>query len=43
MKRARVHVLDGADHGFSVLKSSGRTREDVWREAAETLMEFLKR
>ena len=43
MKRARVHVLEGADHGFSVLKSSGRTREDVWREAAETLMEFLKR
>lgn len=43
MKRARLHVLEGADHGFNVLKSSGRRREDVWREAAETLMELLKR
>ena len=43
MKRARVEVLDGADHGFGVLKSSGRTREGVWVEAAGTLMDFLKR
>ena len=28
-----VHLLDGADHGFAVLKSSGRTKEDVWIEA----------
>ncbi len=24
-----LHLLDGADHGFATLKSSGRTREDV--------------
>jgi uncharacterized protein len=39
---ATVHVLEGADHGFAVLKSSGRTREDVWREASEALLGFLE-
>ncbi|HEX5479363.1 MAG TPA: alpha/beta family hydrolase [Dehalococcoidia bacterium] len=43
MKRARIHVLEGADHGFSVLKSSGRTRPEVWAEATAALMDFLKR
>lgn len=38
---ARVHLLDGADHGFAMLKSSGRTREDVWAEAADVLVEWL--
>lgn len=38
---ARVHLLDGADHGFAVLKSSGRSREDVWNEAAGVLVEWL--
>ncbi|MXY59543.1 MAG: hypothetical protein F4Y96_03445 [Chloroflexi bacterium] len=38
---ARVHLLDGADHGFAVLKSSGRSREDVWAEAAGVLVEWL--
>ena len=38
---ARVHLLDGADHGFAVLKSSGRSREDVWDEAADVLVEWL--
>lgn len=38
---ARVHLLDGADHGFAVLKSSGRSREDVWDEAAGALVEWL--
>ena len=32
--RSRVHLLEGADHGFRILKSSGRTEEDVWEEAA---------
>ncbi len=36
-----VHVLEGADHGFAVLKSSGRTREDVWREAVEAMLAWL--
>ncbi len=38
---ARVHLLDGADHGFATLKSSGRSREDVWAEAAGVLEEWL--
>ncbi len=38
---ARVHLLDGADHGFATLKSSGRSREDVWAEAASVLVEWL--
>jgi predicted alpha/beta-hydrolase family hydrolase len=41
MKRSRVHVLAGANHGFSVRKSSGRTQEDVWREAVEVTLAFL--
>ena len=39
--RATVRLLDGADHGFGVLKSSGRTRQDVWAEAAVALLSFL--
>jgi predicted alpha/beta-hydrolase family hydrolase len=35
-KRATLHIIDGADHGFHVLKRSGRTDEDVLRELAET-------
>ena len=38
---ARVHLLDGADHGFATLKSSGRSREDVWAEAAGVLVGWL--
>lgn len=32
--RADLVLLEGADHGFHVLKRSGRTDEDVQREAA---------
>jgi uncharacterized protein len=39
---ARIHLLEGADHGFNVLKSSGRTRSDVWREAVTTLLDFIR-
>jgi uncharacterized protein len=39
--RATVHFLEGADHGFSVRKASGRTREEVWREAVEVMWEWL--
>jgi predicted alpha/beta-hydrolase family hydrolase len=41
VKNARVHVLDGADHGFNVLKASGRKREDVWVEATAVLLAFI--
>ena len=36
-----VQLLDGADHGFAVLKSSGRTREDVWNDATGHLLDWL--
>jgi predicted alpha/beta-hydrolase family hydrolase len=39
---SRIHVLEGADHGFAVLKASGRKREDVWDEAIAALLEFLR-
>ena len=41
VKRSTVHVLDRADHGFSVPKSSGRTREDVWAEAVAAMVQWL--
>jgi predicted alpha/beta-hydrolase family hydrolase len=42
VKRAKVHLLEAADHGFAVQKASGRTREDVYREAAHVLLSWLK-
>jgi len=39
---SRLHLLEGADHGFAVPKSSGRTRQDVWQEACDALQGFLK-
>ena len=39
--KATVGLLEGADHGFAVLKSSGRTREEVWSEATGILVPWL--
>jgi predicted alpha/beta-hydrolase family hydrolase len=39
--RSRLHLLEGADHGFAVPRSSGRTRQDVWTEAASELRGWL--
>jgi predicted alpha/beta-hydrolase family hydrolase len=33
---ATLHILEKADHSFHVLKSSGKTDEEVLRELAET-------
>jgi predicted alpha/beta-hydrolase family hydrolase len=41
LKHAKLHSLEGADHGFSVPKSSGRTREGVWEEAVTALTDWL--
>ena len=41
VRRAKVHLLDGADHGFAVRKSSGRTREDIWAEAVAAMTDWL--
>ena len=38
---ATLHILDGADHGFSVLKASNRTRQDVWDEAIGVLLQWI--
>jgi uncharacterized protein len=38
-----MHWLEGADHSFHVLKSSGRTDADVVDEAADTSARWLSR
>jgi len=38
--RATLHVVDGADHSFGVLKRSGRTGDDVMRELATRVAEW---
>lgn len=38
--RARLHVVDGADHSFRVLKRSGRTEEEVRNEVADAVAGF---
>ena len=39
---SRLHLMAGADHGFAVLKSSSRTRLDVWEEAVSALLAWAK-
>lgn len=39
--RAKMHVIEGADHGFAVLKSNGRNASDVIRELARETRTFL--
>jgi predicted alpha/beta-hydrolase family hydrolase len=41
VSNATMHLLEGADHGFSVRRASGRTRDEVWREAVEAMWEWL--
>jgi predicted alpha/beta-hydrolase family hydrolase len=41
LKRSTVHLLEAADHGFNVSRSSGRTREDVWAEAVAAMVAWL--
>jgi predicted alpha/beta-hydrolase family hydrolase len=38
---AKVHFLEGADHGFAVKKSSGRTKDDVFAEATDAFVKWL--
>lgn len=38
---ATMHVVDGADHGFKVLKRSGRTEQDVMIELADTAASWI--
>ncbi len=41
-KRARLHVIDGADHSFHVPKKSGRTDQDVLNELGEAAAYFSR-
>ena len=41
VQRAKVHLLDGADHGFAVPKASGRSRLDVWDEGVDAFVDWL--
>ncbi len=38
---AVMKLLDGAEHGFNMLKRSGRTREQVWEEAVGEMIHWL--
>lgn len=40
-RRATLHVVDGADHGFHVLKRSGRTDEEVLEDLALTIASWI--
>lgn len=42
-RRATLHPVAGADHGFAVLKRSGRTADEVLAELAETTRAWLER
>ncbi|HEX6307181.1 MAG TPA: alpha/beta family hydrolase [Longimicrobiales bacterium] len=39
---ATLHVVDGADHSFAVLKRSGRTNNDVLAELGDTVSAWLR-
>ncbi len=39
-ERATLHVVEGADHGFHVLKRSGRTDGEVMDELADAIAAF---
>jgi len=41
-ERGKIHWLEGADHGFHVLKRSGRTDSEVRREAIEALGQWMR-
>ena len=41
--RATLHVVEGADHSFSVLKRSGRTDDQVMDELADTITDWVRR
>ncbi len=40
-RRATLHLVEGADHGFHVLKRSGRSEEEVMDELADTTRSWI--
>nr|MBA3259202.1 hypothetical protein [Gemmatimonadales bacterium] len=41
--RATLHVIEGGDHSFAVLKRSGRSEAEVLEELAMTTAEWCRR
>ena len=41
LPRAHLHIVEGADHSFHVLKRSGRTHGEVLRELARALADWV--
>ena len=41
-KRVTLHVVDGGDHSFKVLKRTGRTEVDVMNELADTIASWVE-
>lgn len=39
-KRANLHIIEGAEHSFHMLKSSGRTDDEVLEELVSTTVEW---
>jgi len=42
-RRAKLHVVEAADHGFDVLVRSGRTQVEVLVEIADTVAKWMDR
>jgi predicted alpha/beta-hydrolase family hydrolase len=40
-KRVKLHVVEGGDHSFHMLKTSGRSDEDVLDEAIELAAQWM--
>lgn len=38
----RVHVIDGADHGFNVPKRLGRSAREIWDEILQVTLRWLR-
>jgi predicted alpha/beta-hydrolase family hydrolase len=41
--RATMHIVEGGDHSFKVLKRSGRTEDEVFDELADTINDWTGR
>jgi predicted alpha/beta-hydrolase family hydrolase len=41
-ERAKLHVVDGADHSFSVPKRSGRTQEEIRQDLADAVSTWVE-
>jgi predicted alpha/beta-hydrolase family hydrolase len=42
LPNATVHLLENADHGFSVPMASSKTREDIYQEAVSALQDWIE-